>query len=119
MLIDHLFEISHLKKVDDKIITEVIINASNSVFNGHFPGNPVTPGVIQIQLVKEILEEYFQRSMNLVSIGRCKFLEVLNPVVTPKITVEIIVKEIDGSIKIDAVGKNNTTNYFKFSAVYS
>ena len=119
MLIDNLFDIDPIKKIDDKIITEVTINASNTIFKGHFPENPVTPGVIQIQLIKEILEIHYQRNMKLDSIGRCKFLAVLNPIESPTITIEVTVKEIENTFKINAVGKDNSTSYFKFSAVYS
>ena len=119
MLIDNLFDINTIKKLEEKLITEVTINKSNTIFDGHFPGNPVTPGVIQIQLVKEILEKYYQRNIKLDSIGRCKFLAVLNPVESPTISIEITVKEIDNTFKINAVGKDNSTSYFKFSAVYS
>lgn len=119
MLIDNLFDINTIKKLEEKLITEVTINRSNTIFDGHFPGNPVTPGVIQIQLVKEILEKHYQKNIKLDSIGRCKFLAVLNPVESPTISVEIAVKEIDNTLKINAVGKDESTSYFKFSAVYS
>jgi 3-hydroxyacyl-[acyl-carrier-protein] dehydratase len=119
VLIDNLFDINPIQQIEDKLITEVTINASNSIFDGHFPGNPVTPGVIQIQLAKEVLEKYYDRTINLDSIARCKFLAVLNPVESPTITVEITVKEIDNTLKINAVGKDDSTSYFKFSAVYS
>ena len=119
MLIDNLFDIKPIEKIEDKLITTVRINASNSIFEGHFPNNPVTPGVIQIQLIKEILELHYKKSVKMESIGRCKFLAILNPTNTPIITVEVSVKEIENTLKINAVGKDNTTSYFKFSAVYS
>jgi 3-hydroxyacyl-[acyl-carrier-protein] dehydratase len=119
MLIDNLFDIKPITKVDEKLITEVTINASNTIFDGHFPGNPITPGVVQIQLVKEILEKHYDKTLSLDSIGRCKFLAVLNPTDSPIITVEITVKEVVDTLKINAVGKDDSTSYFKFSAVYS
>jgi len=119
MLIENLFEIGPIDKTESKLITEVTINASNIIFKGHFPERPVTPGVIQIQLIREILEIHYQRNIRLESIGRCKFLAVLNPLESSIITVEITVKEMDNTYKINAVGKDNSTSYFKFSAIYS
>ena len=119
MLINNLFDISPVQEIEGKLVTEVTLNASNTIFDGHFPGNPVTPGVIQIQLVKEILEIHYKKDVTLNTIGRCKFLAILNPTDSLKITVEISVKEIDNTLKINAVGKDDSTSYFKFSAVYS
>ena len=36
----------------------VSLNASHIIYEAHFPGNPVTPGVCIIQIVKELVEAY-------------------------------------------------------------
>ena len=41
----------------NKLITRIKLNKDHDIYNGHFPNNPITPGVIIIQIIKEILEE--------------------------------------------------------------
>ncbi len=118
MLVEDLFEFKSIENKEGKLFSKVVINASNAIFEGHFPDNPITPGVIQVQLVKEILEEELKRKLSLKSMGRCKFLAILNPEITPEIEVEIAMTETENGLKINAVGKHLEVSYFKFSALY-
>lgn len=118
MLVEKLFEIEDVKQVENKLSTTVEINAKNKIFEGHFPNNPITPGVIQVQLVKEILEKHFNKSLKLSTMDRCKFVAILNPETNPVIDVEITVDKLDDSYKIKASGKDASNTYFKFSALY-
>ena len=118
MLVKDLFEFKSIENQEGKIKAQVLINAKNSIFEEHFPNNPVTPGVIQVQLVKEILEEEFKQKFKLKTMGRCKFLAVLNPETSPEIEVEISTKPSEEGLKINAVGKDAENTYFKFSALY-
>jgi 3-hydroxyacyl-[acyl-carrier-protein] dehydratase len=43
-----------LESTTDNIASEIRINAEHHLFNGHFPGAPVTPGVIQLQMIKTV-----------------------------------------------------------------
>ena len=61
MLINDFFTISELTNSEDTIESKVQLNASHKIFDGHFPGNPVTPGVVQIQIVKELLEKALEK----------------------------------------------------------
>ena len=36
---------------------QILLNKDHDIFKGHFPGNPVTPGVCMMQIVKELTEE--------------------------------------------------------------
>lgn len=118
MLVENLFEINNLNLLDNVLSANVKINADNEVFKGHFPDNPVTPGVMQVQLVKELIESGLDKKVELVSMGRCKFLALLNPVNTPEILVEVKLNQTEDGLKVNAVGKSDVESYFKFSAVY-
>lgn len=118
MLVANLFNV--LKKEFDgqRLVASVQINADNRIFEGHFPNNPVAPGVMQVQLVKELMELQFQRELELLTMARCKFLAILNPVKTPEIQVELDVSEDEGQYKVKASGKSEQEVYFKFFATY-
>ena len=118
MLVADLFEIKK-KEFDGKKLTATVdINADNNIFKGHFPNNPVAPGVMQVQLVKELVELQVQKDLELVTMSRCKFLAILNPVKTPTIEVEVDITEVEGQYNVKAGGKSSNEVYFKFFATY-
>ena len=117
MLVNTFFKIIKSEKTDNKIIAEIEISAGHDIYKGHFPGNPITPGVVQIQIVKEILESFYKKELRLLSIPRCNFLKIWNPNDTPNITVEISFSE--NPLQVSAVGLHNSDTYFKLSATFS
>lgn len=118
MLLNNFFTISDLKAEQHKVVAAIELNAKHRIFDGHFPDNPVTPGVVQLQIVKEILEFHFKKDLVLKIISKCKFLNILNPGNTPSISVTIDFSLVDENIKINAVGEQGDTAFFKFSAIY-
>ena len=77
MLRNDFFKINSLDFNGNELISNISLDSEHAIFEGHFPGNPVTPGVVQMQIVKEILEVYFEKKLQLETMGRCKFLNVL------------------------------------------
>ena len=118
MLLNDFFTISELNASTDKLVVQIGLNAKHKIFDGHFPDNPVTPGVVQLQIVKEILEVHFKKELGLKIISKCKFLNILNPSNTPFITITIDFTLVDAQIKMNAVGAFEETSFFKFSAIY-
>ncbi len=57
MLLKDLYKIKSFTYADGKVNTEVIINKDHEIFTGHFPDNPVMPGVCMIQIIKELTEK--------------------------------------------------------------
>ena len=118
MLLNDFFEIEETTNADGKLIARIKLNTAHKIYEGHFPGNPITPGVVQMQIAKEILENHFNKELKLQTMSRCKFLKILNPEATPSLFITIEVSEIDGAIKINASGHEKEDTFFKFSASY-
>lgn len=73
-----------LKEIDQGYACAFIFPPSFPGFDGHFPGNPVLPGVIQVLLGEmsslEILnKEFSNEQLILASVTRCKFLRPIKP----------------------------------------
>ncbi len=79
MLLNNFFTISNLQITGFDVKAELVINAGHQIFEGHFPGQPVVPGVCMMQMIKEIMEEVLQKKTNLVKAHEMKFLAVINP----------------------------------------
>ena len=79
MLLNDFFTINDTVKSETEIWAELRINANHKIFEGHFPNQPVVPGVCMMQMVKEILELVVGKETNLMQAADMKFLAVINP----------------------------------------
>ena len=79
MLLNDFFTINETVKSDTEIWAELHINSNHKIFEGHFPNQPVVPGVCMMQMVKEILEQVIGKETNLTQAADMKFLAVINP----------------------------------------
>ena len=118
MLLNSFFEIVESSASADKLISVIRINAGHEIFKGHFPGNPVTPGVVQIQMVKEILANHYQKDLKLKTMSRCKLLRILNPGETPLLHITMDISFENDLMKVHASGHEKENVYFKLNAVY-
>lgn len=118
MLLNDLYTINHLTEQDGTLTATVQLNADHAVYQGHFPGNPVTPGVVQLQIVKDILQQHLGKDLSMLDMGRCKFLSVLDPRQHAAIQISITLKEVDDDYKASASGEADGQTFFKFNASY-
>ncbi len=122
MLINDFFQVLESEQVDNSLVSLIKINAQHSIFDGHFPNNPVTPGVVQLQMVKELMEDHFGNKLALKEMGRCKFMAVLDPNQDAEIEIKInfSMNELQ-QIKLSAQGSSKKENqtFFKFNALYA
>ena len=79
MLLNDFFTIKEKVSSATEIWAALVINSNHKIFEGHFPGQPVVPGVCQMQMIKEILEQNTGRSTNLIKAADMKFLAVIDP----------------------------------------
>lgn len=60
-------------------LSEIRINPGHEIFRGHFPGNPVVPGVCQVQMIRETIEAVTGLAGTLLDADNIKFLSVIIP----------------------------------------
>src|SRR5690606_39459978 len=58
LLKDSFYTITKTTVEDNQLEVKLNINANHEIFEGHFPGNPITPGVVQLEILKELLSIY-------------------------------------------------------------
>jgi 3-hydroxyacyl-[acyl-carrier-protein] dehydratase len=119
ILKDTLYSINSIQVDGETIQFAISIDPKHAIFDGHFPGNPVTPGVVQMEIIKELLSTHFQRTLKLKTMNTCKFLAILNPQVSPEVQIKITLLPTDSdSIKISGVIVKNDVNFLKIQAEY-
>jgi|LakMenE01Jun11ns_1017448.scaffolds.fasta_scaffold9621778_2 3-hydroxyacyl-[acyl-carrier-protein] dehydratase len=99
-------------------VLKLHFNAQHEIFIGHFPNNPVVPGVTMVQLVKEVISEVLQKPIHLENISLIKFLKVIDPRIDIDYTLIISLQTNDSKIKCDAHIKDEANSYFKMKSSY-
>ncbi|MDO7875812.1 hydroxymyristoyl-ACP dehydratase [Hymenobacter sp. ASUV-10] len=66
-----------------------LLNPSHPVFEGHFPGQPVVPGVCMLQIIKEGLEKALGKKILLAQAANIKFLSMLVPAADKEIILKV------------------------------
>ncbi|NDV81071.1 hydroxymyristoyl-ACP dehydratase [Bacteroides sp. 51] len=95
----------------------VELNPHHAVYQGHFPGNPVLPGVCTLQIIKECLEELMDSTLQYAQVNSCKYLSAINPYDTPRLQLNLAVKELeDHQIQLLADGRTGDTDFIKLKA---
>lgn len=119
MLKDDFFKINSIETSEGTINAALEINASHKIFEGHFPGIPVVPGVCMMQMIKEVLESVIGRATRLKQADHLKFLAVINPVENNLVNALIKYSSNgDGSIKVNASLSNTTATNLKLQALF-
>ena len=106
MLIADLYKIKDNHVRNDIQTATIVLNPENEVFKGHFPGNPVTPGVCMLQIIKELTESRVGYSLFMQKITNVKFMAVINPEKTPDLIIINDFTDSEEEIKV-----RNTIQY--------
>ncbi len=117
-LINNLFRVLETSIGESGFSSIIKLNPDHIVYTGHFPGHPVTPGVIQLQIVHELLENHFDKNLRLITLPNCKFLKILNPKEILQLVVYIEFSRTVDELTIKARGENGRDIFFKLSATY-
>ena len=113
------FTVSNLVHESGSINAVLEINTQHNIFQGHFPGQPVVPGVCMLQMVKEVLETAFAKPTRVSGADNLKFLTILDPTVQQKVSIEIKYQNEEAEkIKLSASLRDDSRTYFKMSGVF-
>lgn len=107
MLLKNFYNILTSESLDaHAFIATIEIQKEHPIFKGHFPNFPVTPGVVMLQIIKELTEHHCHQSLFLESASNVKFLSLVDPNVHASLKFNITFQEDDQHIKV-----KNTTSF--------
>lgn len=70
-------------------VFRVAILPDCNVYDGHFPGDPVCPGVCNIETIKECTMVLLDQPLRISSIKQCRLTAIATPTVCPEVTVTV------------------------------
>jgi 3-hydroxyacyl-[acyl-carrier-protein] dehydratase len=89
MLSPNLYWFTNFASSNDKsLIASFQLNPKHAIFAGHFPGQPVVPGVCMLQIIKEALERALNKKLFLTQAATIKFLSMLVPIIGEEINLQ-------------------------------
>jgi 3-hydroxyacyl-[acyl-carrier-protein] dehydratase len=92
------------------------IDKDHAILKGHFPGQPVVPGVCMMQIIKELVERQTKRSLQLAGAENMKFLSVIDPNQNHEIEASVSFSENNGIISLNASLFSGAVIFFKLKA---
>lgn len=94
---------------------ELVLVKDHPIYEGHFPGQPVVPGMCTLTIVRECLASVFGKAVMFSSIKECKFLSALIPDKDLDLVLHMNISGEDVSCVIETGG----APVFKVKAKYS
>lgn len=116
ILLNDFYTIARKEPSEGVLKAMVSINKNHRIFEGHFPGLPVVPGVCMLQMVREIMEDYTGKELNIKEADNMKFLSVINPEQNSEIEVLVNHTHDAGKFFINATLFAGTVTFFKLKA---
>lgn len=103
---------------DSEVVCAVKMKSGHSIYQAHFPNNPITPGVCLVQMSTEILEKTLKRHLRLKAAVRIKFRKPIVPSVEPVFTFQKLTVS-DHQVSVSVVIQDKDTQYAKMSLIYA
>ncbi len=121
MLIGNLFNIIEKNEIaEGEYIISFNCNALHKIFEGHFPTEPILPGVCMVQFVRESLELIYKKKQKLISSKTVKFIHIIDPRIEQKLNLELkIISSENNCYEIRSIIKNENTIFFQMRGNYT
>jgi 3-hydroxyacyl-[acyl-carrier-protein] dehydratase len=114
MLLNNFYKIIKHESVANTVFALITFDKSHKIFEGHFPGHPVVPGVCMMQTVREIMEQTVSKKLKIVTGDNMKFLSIINPEETTAVEVKIQFNQVDKNFGVTASLHAGEITFFKF-----
>ena len=118
MLIEGLYTVTNVDLEGQELKAQIHLNKDHDIFKGHFPGNPVMPGVCMLQIIKELTERVTSKNLFLEMSSNIKFMAIINPDTNPDLVLNISIAEEEDRVKIKNVSAFNETIALKLNATF-
>ena len=112
-----LYKISRITHSNGFFSAEITFNPTHPVFAGHFPGQPVVPGVVLVEVTAAVLSQITGKSLIVKEASVIKFLRVIDPDVNPSLLIDGSIVEEDNGYKANLVISSGETIYMKIKGM--
>jgi 3-hydroxyacyl-[acyl-carrier-protein] dehydratase len=119
MLFADFYTIRHSEETDSKTTFHIRLNPEHFIYRGHFPGQPVLPGVCTLQIIKECAEQLLGENLRCQQMMLCKFLRFVDPAQCNEISLTLSLEEQEGGrFRLVAEGMSGGFYFIKMKGIY-
>ncbi|MEC5146742.1 3-hydroxyacyl-ACP dehydratase [Chitinophaga sp. 212800010-3] len=118
MLAGNFYTVTAQTQEPGQITATIELNASHPIFQGHFPEQPVVPGVCMMQTITEVLADAVQRKVAMKKASQMKFLNMIDPGKQPLVDVIVNYKQEEAGWKVNATLKRDDKTFMKFQGIF-
>jgi 3-hydroxyacyl-[acyl-carrier-protein] dehydratase len=122
MFLNSLYQIKQTLTEGDgsTFSVKIELNPSHEIFNGHFPGNPILPGVCMVQILKELVINYLDCKLLLKNAGSIKYLSFIDPLVNNIINFNVEINKTEsGDISCKATLNSESVVFCRFRGEFT
>ena len=116
VLLNDFFHIISSSQDETTGVYRIALNPEHFIFQAHFPGNPITPGVCQLGIVEELMSKQAGTRLRLAHIGNIKYMNIISPADTTELEVRLSrIQQTDQGYSLQAVMANDGQTFTKMS----
>lgn len=120
LLLDKYFQIESTTHYGSgHVLFHVRLMPGCDVYRGHFPGNPVSPGVCNIGMIRECFVLLLDDKPRIKTIERCRLTAIASPAVCPELDVEMTWTKDDDGWHLEATIRDDKHQYMDFKGLLS
>lgn len=115
LLENRFYKVIKEEKNDGQGKYQLAILPDCDVYQGHFPGDPVCPGVCNIETIKECAIMLTGKQLRIKSIKQCRLTAIATPSVCPEVTITLsATPSADNSYTVLATIADEKQSYMEF-----
>lgn len=118
MLRNKLYKVLRSEAAGESVRSSITFDRAHPVFEGHFPGHPVVPGVCMMQILREVLEDHVAHKLRITRGDNLKFLAIINPDENKEVDVDLTYSVSDGSYNVSGSLQAGSITFFKFKGTF-
>ena len=119
MLQNNLYCINEKQMAESSADFEISLNVDHPIYQGHFPGDPVTPGVCILQIACELFELVAQKKCVISALKNVKFMQVIRPNEVPTVHFHFDWLPVDCGFSVKCLVSNDSVNFSKINCTFS
>nr|WP_319395709.1 hydroxymyristoyl-ACP dehydratase [uncultured Desulfobacter sp.] len=74
------YELTEISMTQDSVITaQFIVKSGSPWFEGHFPDNPIVPGIAQMNMIFDLMQRTMGPGLKLEGFKRVRFKQLIRP----------------------------------------
>lgn len=114
----NLYTISDLTVTPGTCSCTIKLDLDSDIYKGHFPGNPITPGVALLGIAREVMEHALNCRLSLAGVPSVKYSAVLSPLEHRSVTYDISYSDDGSDIKGKVSVRDGETTFNRMSLVW-